>query len=557
MQHAALAKHIALGHDALEAVRVCPEHLPAWWRLVDRVVALPPDARVGFIELTRLLPAATPQAQWFRHSALWCLTTDVAQLRSMAALAPRLPDADRWMALAVVVWGHALASAQDRSAFRQLFLDTHQADLLGTLGRRLASPEAPLDVQPPDQAPPQAWQPPPRPRRVAIFASHLASGAHAGTAMVFNLRTLLEGEGVNTQVFAAQELSLPTMNGYFAGGDRSDVGAAEPGGWRVRTQEPATITLADVDFSISARWVQLLQAIHGYQPDLVLFVGFTSPLAWALAPRYPLLGMSLHTLAPLAPVDVWLAASARPGADAFWPNLPAPRPVHFPYRFWAAEQAGSPSRADIAVPTHAVLLVSTGHRLAAEMPSSWVDGLLAFLDSHPRVHWLLVGPSPAQCEALACRHVRVRCLAHQDDLAGWLGLCDIYLNPPRMGGGASVALAMAKGLAVLSLAGGDGGDKIGALAVADEEAYERQLSDWVTHPGRRRQAGRRLKQAFRDELDLTHPAAAARLVTACTQALECFAGRRGDGSARGQEQVLGHGLAQIPLPALAASESIG
>lgn len=544
MQHVALAKHMALGHDALEAVRVCPEHLPAWWRLVDRLVALPPDARADFIELTRLLPAGTPQAQWLRHSALWCLTADVAQLRGMAALAPRLPDADRWMALAVVVWGHALASAPDRAAFRQLFLDTHQVDLIGTLGRRLAPPDAPPALQ--------RQLPPPRPRRVAIFASHLASGSHAGTAMAFNLRALLEGEGVNTHIFAAQELALAAMNGYFAGGDRSDVSAAEPGGWRIRTQGPATITLADVDFSVRARWAQLLQAIHAYQPDLVLFVGFTSPLAWALAPHYPLLGMSLHTLAPMAPVDVWLAASARPHPDAFWPGLPAPRPAHFPYRFWALEPAGRPSRADIAVPADAVLLVSTGHRLAAEMPAAWVDGLLAFLDAHPRVHWLLVGPPQAQCEALARGHARVHGLPHQDDLAGWLGLCDIYLNPPRMGGGASVALAMAKGLAVLSLAGSDGGDKIGPLAVADASAYARQLADWVAHPGRRRQAGRRLKQVFRDELDLTHPAAAARLVAACTQALECFARRQGGGGARGPEQPPvhspGHAAARAPAP---------
>lgn len=516
-EQAGLPGRIALAHDALQMVSRCPEHAPAWWRLIERLKSLPQAHLAGMAPLVDQLEAGTAQAVWLKHSALWRLSGDAAHLACMARVAPQLPDPDRWMALAILVWDHALTRAHDRAAFRQLFVDARQAELLGMLGQGL----------------PRAKQPghPGATRnglqRVAIVVPHLSVALHAGTSLAFDLRAALEGMGVGTHVFAAQELALPTMSSYFAGRDDSLVTPARPSTWRLRTPGAAQVTLANAEFSLGNRWSDLLHGIARHDPDVVLFVGFSSPLVWALQPDYPVVGMSLHTVPPLAPVDVWLAADPRAREEIFWPGLPAPQVTHFPYRFWPAQPAGAAARDTLGVPRDAVLLASSGYRLLTETPPAWMQQLLGFLDEHPRVHWLLVGVAAELHDAVTARHPRLHCLPHQDDLAGCLRMADIYLNPPRMGGGASVALAMDLGLPVLSLRGSDGGDKVGSMAVDDTNGYMQRLAEWAADAELRRQAGAELQRRFRDELDISRPEASQRLIQACHQAIACFERRHG------------------------------
>lgn len=507
---------IALARDALQVVRHCPEHLPAWWRLIERIAALPPGETSGMIGQIGQLVTDSALATWLQHSALWRLTGNAVHLTGMARVAPRLPDPDRWMALGIVVWHHALTRAHDRQAFRALFKEARQVELFGALGRTLLHPGRPRRAT----AQPNGLQ------RVALVAPHLSTGAHAGTGLVFDLRGALEEAGLQTHVFAAQELALPAMSGYFAGGDQSTVAPAQPAGWRLRTPGAARVSLASADFSLGHRWNDLLGGIDHFEPDVVLFVGFSSPLVWALQADYPVVGMSLHAMPPLAPVDVWLAADPKPDQQAFWPDLPIPDVIHYPYRFWPAQPAGTQSRTLLGLANQDVLLASAGYRLDAEIPPDWMDRLLTLLDQHPSAHWLLVGVPDAQHDAFTTRHPRLHCLPHQDDLAGWLCLSDIYLNPPRMGGGASVAMAMSLGLPVLSLRGSDGGDKVGAMAVDDTNSYMQRLAKWIADPELREKAGIELQRRFHDELDISRPEASQRLIQACHMATAAFMRRK-------------------------------
>jgi hypothetical protein len=434
----------------------------------------------------------------------------------MARVATDLPDPDRWMALGLVVWHHAVAQGHDRAGFRRAFIDTRQAGLMQALGLQL-----PRSGKPPDE--PGQHQPL---RRVAIVASHMSVGTHAGTALVLDLRAILEGTGISTHVFAAQELAQPAMGSYFAGSDRSTVVPAQPSTWRLRTVGPAQISLASEDFSFSSRWAGLIPAIGRFDPDVVLFVGLSSPLVWSLQRDYPVVGMSLHTVAPLAPVDVWLAADPQTGKAMFWPDLPAPQIAHFPFRFWPAQPGATASREALGIPQEAILLASSGHRLYAEMPDDWKAALLAFLETQPQVYWLLIGVPTAMYAASIAQHPRIRCLEEQDDLAVHLRMADIYINPPRLGGGASVAMAMNLGLPVLCMAGSDGGDKVGDLAVDHTDVYIQRLAEWIADAGLRQQAGATLQQKFKEELDISRPDAALRLVQACRLAQSSFEHRK-------------------------------
>ncbi len=504
-------KQLDLAHDVLHTVKTWPEHAPAWWRLTGCIDGLGEELKARFLAQVHALQFASPQAQWFKHSALHYLSGNNEFLVRQAELAPGLPDPERWMTLVNLVWWNALSRASDRNAFRRMLLDAHLPQLLDSLGRGLA--------RAPGGSVPRLGV-----KRVAIFAQHLSTGHHAATALTFDLRALLEGAGIDTRVFASQELSLPGMSGYSAGGWVSSLAPIDPATWQLRIPGQAAVTVADVRFSVSARWNSLERTITSYDPDVVLFVGFFSPLIWALRQRYPVLGMSLHTLPPLAPVDLWLAADPQPGARHDWPELARPATVHFPFRFWPTAVSIA-SRSEIGVRDDSVLLVTCGGRLEPETLAGWIDDVIGFLDEQPQVEWLLVGLAESQCGRFEQKHARIRVLPQRADLAGWIRLSDLYLNPPRVGGGASVAMAMELGVPVVSMAGGDGGDKIGALAVQSAGAYRQRLSEWVADTAKRTQAGEHLKAKFRDELDISSPAAARRLADACHQAQQCF-GRR-------------------------------
>jgi hypothetical protein len=503
------SKNLALALEGVEAVKQWPEHVMAWWRTVGHASVAGEEGAAEIAKRVQQLPLASPHAQWFRHSALHHLLGGAEHLVRQAELAPELPDPERWMALITLVWSHGVAHTQDRASFRQLLLDTRTIELLRRLGEGLGGAAA-------------APQPQPKLRRVAIFAQHLSTGSHAGTAMTFNLRAALVSAGVETRIFASQELTLPAMSGFSAAGSSASVWPADPASWRLRTADDASVTFSDPRFSVSGRWKSIAQSIDAYAPDIVLFVGFTSPLLWSLRLRYPVLGMSLHTLPPLAPVDVWLAADPQSGAHWLWPGLPEPALADFPFRFWPTQAGAAASRGAIDVPPKALLMVTTGNRLESEISPAWGGEMVRFLDDHPQAHWLLVGPPQPQHERFLRLHPRIRVLPSQADLAAWIALGDVYVNPPRLGGGASIAIAMDLAVPVVSMAGSDGGDKIGSLAVDSREAFRRRLSDWASDGALRKQAGEHLEARFHEQLDLSGPEAARQLVRACLQAQQCF-----------------------------------
>jgi glycosyltransferase involved in cell wall biosynthesis len=123
-------------------------------------------------------------------------------------------------------------------------------------------------------------------------------------------------------------------------------------------------------------------------------------------------------------------------------------------------------------------------------------------------------------------HARIQYVPTQLSLAPWLAGSDIYINPPRIGGGATVAMAMEQGLPVLTLTGSDGADKVGPWAVASLNAYFAQLANWVGDAAARQRAGAALKARFFERLDVSSAAAQDKLLQACDSAVAAFNLRR-------------------------------
>jgi glycosyltransferase involved in cell wall biosynthesis len=171
-----------------------------------------------------------------------------------------------------------------------------------------------------------------------------------------------------------------------------------------------------------------------------------------------------------------------------------------------------------------VVWITAGFRLEQEVGGPWAARMIEALNRHPGAVWLLVGGKGQMPKALQQSPPgKVRALATRPDMAAVLSVCDIYVNPPRMGGGFSVAEAMAARLPVLAFAGSDGGDKVGEWALPGIDAYMERLAALTENSALRSEMGEALCARFIERFDLE--ASGPSLISACELAVTRAAGR--------------------------------
>ncbi|HLO93817.1 MAG TPA: glycosyltransferase, partial [Burkholderiaceae bacterium] len=167
-------------------------------------------------------------------------------------------------------------------------------------------------------------------------------------------------------------------------------------------------------------------------------------------------------------------------------------------------------------------LVTVGIRLQSMFDSAWAQRMLTLLQARPDLHWVLVGLNSLP-PALEHLKSQISLVPFQSNLGRVLKACDIYVNPDRLGGGLSVATAMACALPTLSLVDSDGGDKLGPFALATPEAYFDRLDALSQDLSQRLTLGNALRQRYLEELDIAR--AGPRLVQALDAAQAGFRAR--------------------------------
>lgn len=505
--------HYKLAIDAFESVKLLPSSPLLWQRLSSLISQLEGEEQVALINKIKLLSCSTRDAKWLQYSALACLTRDSHWMIEQAALANSNTSPDAICTLLGLAWHHALVRTSERDAFVKIMRDINAQKLL-----RMVAKQLPCSIVPQRDAE--------HPFRLAIYTPQVLNSCHGGTFFTLNVMSVLALQGINQHGFAAQETTINEGNSYCGGEDFLTPLSVDTNSLVLNVPGNVQITLPDTEFSLRFRFEQMLSAIHSYMPDVVIFVGFMSPLIYRLYEHFPVVGLSVHALPPIAPVDVWLCADPQVN-EKQWPDLPIPQVVHFPFRFWPKGQAVPIDRSSLHIPASALVLITIGYRLDIEMSQPWSDFMISFIESHPEVHWLLVGIPEGRSLNNIRQHSRIHTMIPQSLVETWLAASDIYVNPPRIGGGGSVSIAMEQGVPVLTFVDCDAGDKVGTCAVTSMDQYFNQLSLWVTDETLRRRVGVSLKERFYSNLDLSSKTAQERLMHACQLAVESFNHRMG------------------------------
>ncbi len=492
--------------DALHAVLEAPALAAGWQRLHDIAHLLGPSDAVAAARARSFALLLTDPTARFLRADCW-LSLDrrpqLAVLRDIAAtlLQPPRAPALRLQAFGQRAWAQFLGQRGSLSDLKT-WADALQ---LGAQQYAIAATLPAVRLRIPDQL-----------RRVVVVASHLGPADHAPTALALHHARLWLEQGCEVQLVSPLDGHFPDAERYLGCAGSAHAPGLDTAHWGQIL--PASVH-TEIGLQLASplgRWRAVLGTIERMDPDLVLVVGFLSPGAWRLAAARPTLGLNIHALAPLYPTDAWLAGDG--ALRDPWQQVPPAHAIDYPWRVAAPVVQAPRARADLGVPGDALLVVTPAIRLHQEATPEWAAAVLTRLAATPGARWLLIAAQDPRPAWMA--HPLIHHLPYDADLPAVLTACDLMLNPPRLGGGISVALAMAVGLPVIAHAGSDGGDKLGADAVPDEAAAFALLDQLLTSADTRKALGARLRLRFAARLDLAH--AGAPLMAAGEIALACF-----------------------------------
>lgn len=127
------------------------------------------------------------------------------------------------------------------------------------------------------------------------------------------------------------------------------------------------------------------------------------------------------------------------------------------------------------------VLITVGRRLESELAENFTDAVCGRLLTNENIKWMVVGSGNKYLETHYSDYIKdhqIVYLPYENDLPALYQICDVYLNPPRMGGGTSIRWAMQAGLpcAVLSTPS-DGLPAVGVENAAGDTIEE--MMDYV------------------------------------------------------------------------------
>lgn len=199
-----------------------------------------------------------------------------------------------------------------------------------------------------------------------------------------------------------------------------------------------------------------LDEIKNYNPEIIITTSDISVARTFLFPCYPIIFISHGAINYTTPADIYLHGSKedvlednkkyrlldvdRVGEINWGLDLPKPQKIF--------------SRKDIGLKNDDFVFITVGNRLDAEMDICFIDLVCSFLSENKKSKWLIVGPAKLQRLEQKCKFflndIIIR-INYENDLPGLYGICDVYLNPDRKGGGYSIAIAMNENLPIVIL----------------------------------------------------------------------------------------------------------
>ncbi|CAK0748144.1 putative Glycosyltransferase [Azospirillaceae bacterium] len=348
---------------------------------------------------------------------------------------------------------------------------------------------------------------PSTPRRLALITDQFLGPRHQPSRDIFEcavkLQEIFEVEvtvfNVNLRPLDSCALFYPPM---IANIETTFSGAQwiEMNGRSVRF-----ISFVDRAFSIE-KIAHVVSILNAFDPDVVIGFGDSNIIADLFAEKRPVICLPTTSSLPFSLGDIVLVW------DSAWKNTDLTtcsrlsrsvlRP--FLYALFFPPRNETWSRDTFLLTDEDFIMSIVSNRLDEEIDGPFLECIDRLLTACPRLHILLAGHAEQLPSRLANQpnRQRLHIIGYVEDVRALYQMSDGALNPFRSGGGASVALALAEGRPVVSLATGDGSAVIGPdLTVPDVERYIARVSAMATNPDLRKTLGAVALQRFLQRCD--------------------------------------------------------
>lgn len=480
--------------DTLNQVISDPLGRHLWRRLVSEVIQLN-DAEIHRQIASRIVNEIDRQGLAGFYSAIFL--GHVFKIKNEIARAGRVLEElrpihlDRIMSYINYEWGNIVAQAQNGTEFKTM-MDAANIPRLMAISNSVIHKNAPSHVSHKGSQ---------QRKKIAIYAPQLVNDKHPPTMLVLEHARLLQLLDFEVKIFSCQEQSIPDIQEYLSDDGHLKLPPYDPGvATHFDFRSPVEIVRAQEQFSIPFRAQGILQMINRFEPDLCFFIGHQSIILQSLHQHYPVLGLNISSIAPDGNLDLWLCAEIDSKNEI---ELIRNQAFFHPFRTIKKKVSADITREQLQLSSDNVVLVTVGARLQKEIGGEWAKMMQDICARFPQVVWLLIGADgelPAALRAANANNIRT--IPHQKNLKGIYRCCDIYVNPPRLGGGFSVAEAMAEGISSLAFVDTDGGKKLGALAAQNSDDYFAELIELISNPQARGIKAAQMVEIFESTINL-------------------------------------------------------
>lgn len=121
------------------------------------------------------------------------------------------------------------------------------------------------------------------------------------------------------------------------------------------------------------------------------------------------------------------------------------------------------NRSDYKINENAFVIALVGNRLQKELTDKFKAVLKQIMKHNQNINLMIIGDFPEYISFFQDQTFdqRIYYMGYQDELADVIVMADLFLNPPRRGGGTSALISLMAGVPVLTLADGDVAGNVG------------------------------------------------------------------------------------------------
>lgn len=344
-------------------------------------------------------------------------------------------------------------------------------------------------------------------RKIAIVSGQLLSPNHAPTLMALNRgKYIREHSNFDVKIFVddmfvyrSEEVVFPYVYSSAQASSLAEIHSEFLGG-------NIEIYYSGVNANRLNRIKNFIDEINTYQPDVIYQLGNDYSLPTSLLYRfYPVVIERVGGM----PITKWCDIYLGSELDFSIYKMKLLCEYHDPSvkfdEFIPSQKIVK--RFNYSLNEDDFVLITVGNRLEVDLTEEFLDTINSFLKDNKSGKWLIVGLEYNKIISNKFKRLidekKIVFINYEKDLEALYKICDVYVNPPRYGGGYSGLLAMKMGIPIVTLKGDyDVTLHIGKENAVDSiQGYSKELKKLYEDLDYRSEKSHLLKKLYNSRVD--------------------------------------------------------